>query len=104
MQFDAKISSNCSIKSGINANEVSVHNQKKTFGLLLYQDFTYQITKMHITLNMRYAFLMPKITNNRLYALKTDVLYAYSVPMYYGQGSRYYLNMCYAPTKNLNFI
>ncbi len=103
VQFDAKISSNCSIKSGVNTNEVSVHNQKETCGLLLYQDFTYQITKMHVTLNMRYAFFDAQDYNNRLYAFETDVLYAYSVPMYYGQGSRYYLNVCYAPTKNLNF-
>ena len=40
---------------------------------------------------------------NLFYSYERDVLYAFSIPMYYGLGSRYYLNMHYDFNKSLSF-
>ncbi|PIF01896.1 MAG: hypothetical protein CR965_01145 [Paludibacter sp.] len=40
---------------------------------------------------------------NRFYIYESDVLYAFSVPMVYGLGSRYYLNVKYELNKNFSF-
>ena len=41
--------------------------------------------------------------DNRLYAYERDVLYAFSVPMYYGQGMRLYVNVVYKPFPQLTW-
>jgi len=41
--------------------------------------------------------------DNRLYSYEKDVLYAFSIPMYFGLGSRYYLNVKYELTNRLSF-
>jgi hypothetical protein len=40
--------------------------------------------------------------DNRFYLYEKDILYAFSIPMFYGLGLRYYLNMKYELTKNFS--
>ncbi len=66
-----------------------------TYGLTAYQDLTYAFAFLPLKIDFRYQFFDAVAYENRLYAYEKDVLYAFSIPMYYGAGSRYYLNLKY---------
>jgi hypothetical protein len=63
--------------------------------LTAYQDLTYEFPFLPLKLDFRYQFFDAVAYENRLYAYEKDVLYAFSIAMYYGIGSRYYLNLKY---------
>ncbi len=59
-------------------------------GYLIYQNITYKPQNLPLTMAARYArFSTPY--NARIYAYENDVLYFFSVPGYYYEGSRYYI-------------
>ncbi len=72
-------------------------------GVLLVQDFGYQKSESPLAVNARFAWFNTTSYQSRLYAYERDVLYAFSVPAYYGNGIRTYLNLKYQPIKNLSF-
>jgi len=39
---------------------------------------------------------------NRVYVYERDILYAFAIPMYYGKGSRYYVNLKYEINSKLS--
>jgi len=40
--------------------------------------------------------------DSRLYAYENDVLYSFSIPVFYDKGYRYYFNLSYDTTKNIS--
>ena len=41
--------------------------------------------------------------NSRMYAYESDVLYGFSIPVFYNRGIRYYINTSYDVNKKLGF-
>jgi len=66
-----------------------------TYGLTAYQDLSYEFRSFPLRFDFRYQFFDATSYENRVYAYEKDVLYAFSIPMNYGLGSRYYLNLRY---------
>lgn len=65
------------------------------FGGLLAEQVEYAPARVPLVLQLRLeGFYIPDY-NNRIYAYENDVLYAYSIPMVYGIGARYYANIRY---------
>ncbi len=60
-------------------------------GYLIYQDVIYHILKIPLDLTFRFAMFDTDSWDTRIYAYENDVLYAFSVPAYYGKGIRSYL-------------
>ena len=44
-----------------------------------------------ITFSSRYVLFNTSIYDSRIYSYESDVLYGYSIPSYYGKGSKIYL-------------
>lgn len=65
-------------------------------GFLLYQDIIYRSATIPLTVSLRYAIFDTDSYNTRIYAYENDVLYAFSIPAYYEQGFRSYLNLSYS--------
>lgn len=65
-------------------------NNKLQNGWLLYQDIRYSFPQKPIMLTMRYALFDTDGFNARIYAYEHDVLYAFSIPAYFNQGTRVY--------------
>ena len=89
-----------------NIIEASFYNQtlsQRSYGLNCLQDVSYKFKKLPLRVDFRYQFFDAPNYNNRFYTYEKDVLYAFSIPMYYGQGSRYYLNLKYELNRNLSF-
>ncbi len=63
----------------------------KDQGYLIYQDIIYHLLKIPLDLTFRFAMFDTDSWNTRIYAYENDVLYAFSVPPYYGKGIRSYL-------------
>ncbi|MDR0755239.1 MAG: hypothetical protein LBF04_07610, partial [Prevotellaceae bacterium] len=71
-------------------------------GFMIFQDAAYRFTEFPLNISLRYAWFNTDSWNTCIYAYESDVLYAYSVPAYYMKGHRFYLNLRYSPTKQIN--
>jgi hypothetical protein len=60
-------------------------------GYLIYQDIIYHLQKFPLDLTFRFALFDTDSWNTRIYAYENDVLYAFSIPPYFGKGIRSYL-------------
>ena len=82
------VSDNLELRNRIEWNNVYPSNQS---GFLIYQDFILRPASKAYQLTARIALFDTDTYLNRIYAYENDVLYASSVPAYYGQGSRIYI-------------
>lgn len=78
-------------------------NQKKENGYLLFQDVVYQPENQKTKLYGRFAVFNTPSFDSRVYAYENDLLYNFSVPAYYGKGTRAYAMASYAPNRQLKF-
>ncbi len=76
-------------------------NGKRTSGFALVQDLGADLGKL--TLNARFALFGTDDFDNRQYVFEKDVLWAFSIPAYAGQGLRSYLLLRYQATRKLDF-
>jgi hypothetical protein len=64
-------------------------------GFLWYQDVRYTFLRLPLRVSGRLALVEAPDFNTRLYGYEHDVLYAFSIPAYYGQSARFYLLCTY---------
>ncbi|MBP1676585.1 MAG: hypothetical protein H6Q20_1144 [Bacteroidetes bacterium] len=72
-----------------------------SYGIMALQDLSYTFRTIPLKVDVRYHFFDAAVYDNRLYAYEKDILYAFSIPAFYGVGARYYLNMSYEINKQL---
>ena len=53
--------------------------------------------------NIRLQYFNTEGYNSRLYAYENDVLYSFSIPVFYNKGYRYYANINYDLNKKISF-
>lgn len=93
---------NFSFKNLIEGNLFNKGDASWTYGLMAFQDISYRFPTIPVKVDFRYQFFDAKDYENRFYSYEKDVLYAFSIPMYYGLGSRYYLNFQYEINKHFS--
>lgn len=93
---------NFMIKTMIEGNLCKKGLSSPGYGITSLQDLSYKFKKLPITIDFRYQFFDATDYENRFYTYEKDVLYAFSIPMYYGSGSRYYINIKYELNKQLS--
>ncbi|MFM9984573.1 MAG: ComEA family DNA-binding protein [Flavobacteriales bacterium] len=74
----------------------------KERGFLVYQDLQFKKLSSPVTFTMRYAIFDSPNWNSRIYAYENDVLYAFSIPAYYGRGSRFYAMIKWDVTRKID--
>lgn len=84
-----------SFRNQLDANGFKAGPAKATYGFSALQDVAYSFEKIPLNINARFQVFDAQNFNNRIYVYERDVLYAFSSPMNYGLGSRYYLNARY---------
>jgi len=72
-------------------------------GFMFMQDIKYSFDRIPLTLYGRYALYQTDTYDARIYAYESDLLYVFSVPAYYGRGSRYYLMAKIRANRHLHF-
>ena len=70
-------------------------------GYLLYQDLIFRPRQRAFSANARLALFDTESFDLRFYTYENDVLYAFSIPAYFGQGTRTYLNVRYRVNRSL---
>ncbi len=70
-------------------------------GYLVYQDVVLKPQNLPLQLTGRFAIFNTDTYDTRIYAYENSVLYSFSVPSYYYQGTRFYVNLRYRPLKAL---
>jgi len=75
----------------------------KTNGYMIYQDVKFKPLFGKFTFTSRYVLFNAPEYDNRIYAYENDVLYGYSIPAYYGKGSKIYLVAKCNVIRNLDF-
>ena len=91
-----------SLKNVLEGNLSNQAQSDWTYGIIASQDVSYNFSKIPLKIDLRFQFFDAQNYENRFYSYEKDVLYAFSIPMYYGLGSRYYLNIQYDITKQLS--
>jgi hypothetical protein len=69
-------------------------------GFLAFLDVLYKPPMKRYSGNVRLQYFETDSYNSRLYAYEDDVLYSFSIPVFYGKGIRYYVNVHYNVSKN----
>jgi Helix-hairpin-helix motif len=64
-------------------------------GFLAYADVIYKPLMKPLSGNLRLQYFETGDYNSRIYAFENDVLYSFSIPVFYDKGWRYYLNLNY---------
>lgn len=79
----------------LNGNMVRKSDFNLTYGISALQDISFTFRKIPLRIDFRYQIFDAEDYENRIHSYEKDVLYAFSIPMNYGVGSRYYLNVKY---------
>ncbi|MFV0470807.1 MAG: helix-hairpin-helix domain-containing protein [Paludibacteraceae bacterium] len=91
-----------SFKNQIDVNSADNVFDKATYGYAASQDISCNFTTVPLGIDLRLQVFDTKEYANRIYIYEQDVLYAFSIPMVYGMGTRYYLNVKYDVFKNIS--
>ncbi|MBL3657956.1 ComEA family DNA-binding protein [Fulvivirga sediminis] len=75
--------------------------EQRTHGMALIQDLNIDLKKLRIS--TRLALFDTDDYQNRQYAYERDVLYSFSIPAYYGKGTRQYIVVRYKINQHLDF-
>lgn len=90
-----KVSPSLSIRNRIELVWFDNKGINKEQGFLTYIDFAYKQALKPLSASIRLQYFETEGYNSRLYAFENDVLYSFSIPVFYEKGYRYYLNANY---------
>lgn len=80
------------------------NNESETYnGFVIYQDVNFSKENFPLSTNFRFAIFDTDNYDTRVYAYENDLLYYFSIPAYYGQGVRFYCNIKWEISRNLDF-
>jgi hypothetical protein len=71
-------------------------------GFLTFIDVVYKPRLKRLNGNVRISYFNTDGYDSRIYAFENDVLYSYSIPVFFDKGYRYYLNFHYKINRKLN--
>lgn len=72
-------------------------------GFLIFADLLYKPMLRPFSAGLRLQYFEASDYNARLYAYENDVLYSFSIPVFYNKGVRWYLNLHYDASKKWSF-
>lgn len=86
----------------VEINRASDDVSSPTYGTFLSQEASYTFKKFPLSFDLRYEFFDADDYDNRFYSYERDILYAVSMPMLYGKGSRWYFNCRSSISKHIS--
>jgi DNA uptake protein ComE-like DNA-binding protein len=95
IQFSYKINPTYTFRSRVEALWYDKNGLASENGFLLYTDVLFNPPMKKYSANIRLQYFETDGYNSRLYAYENDVLFGYSIPVFYDKGYRYYINVNY---------
>ena len=102
-QFSYKVNTQFTFRSRAEAVWFDKKGKAAEKGFLMFADVLYNPVMKPYSANLRLQYFETDGYNSRLYAFENDVLYSYSIPVFYGKGYRYYINLNYDLGKHFTF-
>ena len=102
-QFTFKATQAVTLRSRYEAVWFDKRSDYPSQGFQMYFDVLYKPMMGKLSGNVRMQVFQTNDYDSRLYTYENDVLYSYSIPVIYGKGYRYYLNLNYDVNKKLGF-
>lgn len=100
-QLGYKINSRFTIRSRTEMVWFDKNGNSSEEGFLIYADLFYKPPKSRFSGNLRLQYFETEGYNSRLYAYESDVLFYFSIPVFYDKGYRYYININYDFSKKI---
>jgi Helix-hairpin-helix motif len=100
-QFLYKASTSVTLRNRVEVLWFNKNSNQSEQGFLTYFDFLYKPMLKSWSGSIRLQYFETDSYNSRLYAYENDVLYSFSIPVFYDKGVRYYLNANYDINKKL---
>jgi hypothetical protein len=85
-----RLSESWRVQSRVDINLPCSATASDSPGYLLSQDLSWKPVETKVSLAFRYALFDVAAYENRIYSYENDLLYAFSVPSFYGRGTRIY--------------
>ena len=101
-QFNFKINRHVTFRNRVELVWFHKNGYEDSRGFLANADLIYKPMLKPFSANIRLQYFETDDYNSRLYAYENDVLFSYSIPVFYNQGYRYYLNINYDITRKLS--
>ncbi len=95
-QISYQINERFSLRNRIEISEFQDANKAISRGYMLYQDISYISKNQRLASHTRFAIFNTDSYDSAIYAYENDVLFAFSIPAYSGQGIRFYELIRYA--------
>ena len=73
----------------------------RQYGTAVYQDFVYKPSGIPLSFTSRIAFFDTESFRIRFYSYENNLLGTFSIPAYFGNGMRFYLNLRYRGIRNV---
>ncbi|MGZ6519694.1 MAG: ComEA family DNA-binding protein, partial [Bacteroidia bacterium] len=89
------------LKNRLELVDYKLGDNKTSKGYMVYQDVTYNKLGKPFSVTLRYAIFQIDTYDARLYEYETEVPGSYSIPAYYGRGSRFYILLDYNITRKI---
>ncbi len=89
------------LKNRLELIDYKLENNKTEKGYLVYQDVVFNNINKPLSVTLRYALFQTDSYNTRIYAYENDMLSSFSIPAYYGRGSRFYILLDYTITRKI---
>ncbi|MES2429633.1 MAG: helix-hairpin-helix domain-containing protein [Bacteroidota bacterium] len=101
-QISYKVSSAVTLRQRVEIVWFDKRGPLMSNGFLGYADLIYKPAMKKYSGNLRLQYFETDDYNSRLYAYENDVLYSFSIPVFYDKGTRYYVNVNYDFSKKLS--
>ena len=101
-QISYKVSAVTTLRSRFELIWYDKNGPNSEKGFLTFFDFIYKPLLRPFAANLRLQYFETDGYNSRVYAFENDVLYSFSIPLFYGKGYRYYINLNYDISKNFS--
>ncbi len=102
-QLNYRFNNTFTIRSRFELLWVDKKGSEPQNGFLTYLDLIYKPILRPFSGNIRLSYFETGGYESRIYAFENDVLYAYSIPVFFDKGYRYYINFKYKMNRKLSF-
>ena len=101
-QFNYKINSRFTFRSRVELAWFDKRGKDPQNGFLTFSDIIYKSDSHKLSGNIRFSYFESDSYDSRIYAFENDVLYGYSIPVFFDKGYRYYLNLHYKFSRQIS--
>jgi Helix-hairpin-helix motif len=96
-----KVTKSLELRNRIHYGAFNDGTNRSAKGYMVYQDIIYKPMRFPLSFTARYAIFDTDSYGIRFYSYENDVLYSYSIPSFYGRGTRFYINLRYRGIRNV---